>query len=161
MAEELPWAVSFEESPDGKFVKRNPAKYRLLIERLSQTINPANGKSQIATVTVATGELTTIGGKRRGQDEHLDENAFRAAGLERGFGLRIDASLRTDGNTDLRIQIQPKKEFSAEAIASRKEKLAASRARKAAIKQAEQKAAQVEANAVAKAQAQAPKPAAK
>lgn len=152
----LPWEVSFEEAPGGKFTKRNPRMYRALIAQLSQTVNPANGKSQIATVTVMTGDMTTIDRKARGKDEHLDEMSFRDAGKERGFGLRIDATHRADGKTDLRIQIQPKKEFSPEAIESRKQKLALARAKKASEKAAMDQATKQEAEAVNKLKAQAP-----
>ena len=137
----LPWDVTFEEAPDGKFTKRNPKLYRALIQQLASTVNPANGKSQIATVTVVTGEPMVVGKKRRGKTEREEENAFREAGKERGFGLRIDPTHRGDGRTDLRIQIQPKKEFSAEAIASRTAKLEAHRAAKRAEKEREQKLA--------------------
>lgn len=152
----LPWDVTFEDAPNGKFSKRNPMQYRNLIGRLAQTVNPNNGKSQIATVTVVTGDPTTIDKKNRGLNERIEETYFRAAAQEKGFGLRVDPTHRADGKTDLRIQIQPKKEFSAEAIASRKAKLAAGRAKKAAEKKALDDATKMETAAIAKAQGQAP-----
>ena len=145
--------TGFETTPDGTFTKASSAEHRAVIDQLATTVGP-NGKSAIANIKVMTGEPIKVNGRNRGKDERVDEVMLRNIAKQLGFGLRVDHSLLSDGRTNLRVQIQPKREFSAEAIASRKQKLEAARALKRAAKDREKKAAE----AAAAAKAQPPKP---
>ena len=106
--------VQFEQlevDADGKgvFKKRDLTPYTEFIRKLM-----SQPEGTQARIKVSTGEIIVKGksSKGRGKTELADARAFQQAASELGKGLRVGWRHQPDGTTDLRMMVQPKREFS-------------------------------------------------
>jgi len=103
--------LEVDEDGKGIFKKLDPAPYIAFVKGLM-----AHPDGTQATVKVTTGEIITKGksSKGRGKSELRDARAFQQAASDLGKGLRVGWRHMTDGSTQLRMMVQPKREFSEE-----------------------------------------------
>lgn len=103
--------LEVDEEGKGVFKKRDLTPYSDFIKKL-MTQPPGTQ----ARIKVTTGEIITKGksSKGRGKSELSDARAFQQAASELDKGLRVGWRHQPDGTTDLRMMLQPKREFSQE-----------------------------------------------
>lgn len=103
--------LEVDEDGKGIFKKRDLTPYTEFIKKL---MTQAPGTQ--ARIKVTTGEIITKGksSKGRGKLELSDARAFQQAASELDKGLRVGWRHQPDGTTDLRMMLQPKREFSQE-----------------------------------------------
>lgn len=114
--------VEFVQRPlneDGTatFQRRDDGPYRSFVEKLVAAGPGMEGKVTVVTGAIRSQEVKQ--GKGRGQLEFAEAKAFQGAANDMGFGLKVSARHRTDGHTELRMMIQPKREFTPEQVANR------------------------------------------
>lgn len=103
--------LEVDEDGKGIFKKRDLTPYTDFVKKLM-----TQPEGTQARIKVTTGEIITKGksSKGRGKSELSDARAFQQAASELNKGLRIGWRHQPDGTTDLRMMLQPKREFSQE-----------------------------------------------
>lgn len=103
--------LEVDDEGKGVFKKLDLAPYRKFVTDLNS--KPTGTEARIK---VTTGEIIQKGksSRGRGKAELSDARAFQTAASEMGLGLRVGWRHNPDGTTNLRMMIQPKREFSEE-----------------------------------------------